>query len=129
MTKKSTIKKYDGKDVTRQAMSLRKTGDGLSQALAIDPLSVHIGDEITLVVRGEVASVQYKQDQKGTSDLTEVIIVNGGTITVADDIEVIDALLAAQAEKNTLAKEKAEGIQRIPGTPGADEGEPEDGDE
>ena len=130
---KKAIKTVDGRPVVAQTMSLRRTGDGLSSALEIDPLDVHIGDDIVLVVRGRVAGknlVEADPKDPDDDDLNEVVVVYGGTITVAEDAGALQEMLDVQAEKNKVAAERKKGVQRIPGTdPTADAMAEKDGDE
>ena len=125
---KKKIKTVGGRPVVAQKMSLRRVGDGLSSALEVEPLDMSIGDSIVLVVRGHVAGVNLvESDPKDpdNDDLDEVLVVHGGTITVADDTAELKEMLDAQAEQNKLLEERKKGIQRIPGTDGS---EPADGD-
>ncbi len=121
---KKAIKTVDGRPVVAQTMALRRTGDGLSAALEIDPLDVHIGDDIVLVVRGRIAGknlVEADPKDPDDDDLNEVVVVYGGTITVAEDTGALTKMLDAQAAKNQVLKEKKAGVQRIPGTEVGDE--------
>lgn len=116
---KKKIKTVGGRPVVAQKMSLRRVGDGLSAALEIDPLDHGIGDNIVLVVRGHVAGVNLVESDpkdQDNDDLDEVLVVHGGTITVADDDGALQEMLDTQAEKNRIAAERKKGVQTIPGT-------------
>ncbi|MDQ1429196.1 MAG: hypothetical protein QOK39_2672 [Acidimicrobiaceae bacterium] len=53
---------FDGFEVRRSAVRITKAGDGLSEALKVQPRALHYGDEVFYILRGKVAQVNHKGD-------------------------------------------------------------------
>lgn len=106
---------FEGMPVTRAGVSIRNAGDGLSEALKVDPVELHQGDRVVIVMEGEVSSVQFqptdKEDPAGAQIRTHVI--KAGTATLVDR-DLVAAALDEQSERNLRAKEEAAGIERLP---------------
>lgn len=51
---------FEGRDVLQTTLRVTKTGDGLSQAMAIEPAEWHVGDRVTLVVDAVVSKVIHE---------------------------------------------------------------------
>lgn len=107
---------YLGVPVVRTAIAIRNTGDGLSQAMAIDPVVYPPGTRLTVVLDCVVHGHDHdrildKGDDTGTMLLTQVL--KAGTAVIVDRDLVAD-VLDAQAERIQLAKEAAAGVQRLP---------------
>lgn len=114
---------YGGKPVTRTAIKITNAGDGLSQGLAIDPQVLALGDTHYVVLECIVDSHEHdrimdKNNDTGLLVLNQVLKAGTGTLI---DKELVAEVIAEQAtrieaarEAAKLAKEQAEGIQRIP---------------
>jgi len=50
---------FEGRDVTSAEMSLRNVGDGLSSAMKLDPVVLHHGDRVMLLIEAEVVDVAH----------------------------------------------------------------------
>lgn len=99
---------YDDKPVTALAVKIMKTGDGLSDALEVDPVCHHEGEPGYYLVKTNTRQIAYqrrKQTDRGltryeTHDAIEVVEVG------SDDGE---SLLAKQrAHLNTLRERQAQ---------------------
>lgn len=101
----------DGRDVLATTIKLVGAGDGLSAPLKIDPQVMHIGEKVYIVAECEVQGLGIKPI-KDTDCVTRIheLRVNTTAIVEEDDVRT---LLDAQREKQKLARESAEGIQRL----------------
>ncbi len=111
---------FEGHDVRRSTVKITKAGDGLSEALKIDPEAHHLGDEVYFVLRGIVTQVNHIPVSPVDDDLARVHTVTTQEITrvESDDVE---SFLAEAADRIKRAKEEAEGIQRLDVGPFDDE--------
>lgn len=107
--------KYQGKDVLRTSVSIRNAGDGLSEALAIEPEELGIGKTVFVVLECEVNAHDHKRMKKVKNALELVQVLTAGNATLVDESLVRD-LLDEQAAKLEAAYEEAEGIVKLPGT-------------
>lgn len=106
--------KHERDEVVSTTISVRKAGDGLSEAMETAPTVLERGDEVYVVLQCTVAQVQYPPI-KGREDLAEVQrkhVLTAGTATFLDDQVVRDAI-ARQDEANTLRREREAGVQRL----------------
>lgn len=108
MTNKSdTLGTFDGRDVLTTSVAITNAGDGLSQALGIDPQVMHIGDSGVIVLEYVVTKIGFTE-VKDTDVLNRVHTLRAGTAVIIDR-DVVAEALDAQA----LKIEKAKGVQRI----------------
>lgn len=54
-----TLGMYNGRDVIKMAMSLTNAGDGLSQAMSLEPAELHMGDRVLVLVEAVVTKEQH----------------------------------------------------------------------
>lgn len=114
MADTSKLSPFDGCPVVRTAIAVTKAGDGLSEALKVDPQEYHVGDKVYVVLECEVAAVRFKPVDKDTPDvLVREHTLRAGTATMVDG-DLVATQLAEQAERIQLAKEAAEGVARLP---------------
>ena len=106
---------FEGLPVTECAVALVRTGDGLSEAMQVDPVELHQGDKVFMVIEGQVNRIRFdpasKDDVDGSQKRTHTITARAGTIVPEGDVA---ALLAAQQERNLKAREAAAGIEPLP---------------
>lgn len=106
---------FDGKPVLRTTISVTNAGDGLSEAMAIDPRELHHGEVVHVVLECEVAKVRFDPIKDAPDHLTRVHQLRAGTATIVDAAMVQD-VLDRQRLAIEKAKEAAAGIARLPGT-------------
>ena len=116
---RSGLAPFEGHDVIATTISITKAGDGLSEALAIEPSELSIGDEVFVVLRTIVSKVSHAPVPKA-----EGCYVRQHTLRTEDGTIIDGALVAAavsgQAEKVRLAREKAAGVHRLFEAEGSD---------
>lgn len=105
---------FEGKPVRRSTISITNAGDGLSEAMKVEPVEHHQGDRVYVVLECEVAKVGFapidKDDPAG--DQARVHTFRAGTATIVD-ADLVATVIAEQREKNLKAKEDAAGIVRL----------------
>lgn len=94
---------FEGQDVADAAVKITNAGDGLSEALRVQPKALHMDDVVYYVLRGTVTQVNHRSDKDG--DLTRVHTVKADAITEVDE-DTATKMLAASAD--ALAKARAE---------------------
>src|SRR5262245_46125916 len=111
----SQLAPFEGADVLRTQVAVTNAGDGLSQALGIQPQAIKLGQTFYVVLECLVQQIKYVPavDKQHPEDgLARVHVLRAGRATLVDKEAVTEAL-DAQAEKIRLAREAAEGIQRL----------------
>lgn len=99
---------FDGRDVISTSLSVTNAGDGLSAAMTVEPVLLHHGDVVIVVLECEVTKIGFVEI-KDTDVLNRVHTLRAGTATIIDR-DVVAEALDAQA----LKIEKAKGIARLP---------------
>lgn len=135
MSDAPALQPFEGHPVISTAIKVTKAGDGLSAALQIEPREMHIGDEVFLVLKGSISTVQFLPVAKAEGNYSRGHVFVTETATLVDG-DLVEEVIAAQEEKieadklaRQKAKEEAAGVSRIPGTEpwpsGEDDGLPE----
>ncbi len=126
---------FEGIEVVGATISVRKAGDGLSTALAVDPSPYHKGDRVYVVLETSCAAITYKASkEKGQEDLLvrehvldtqHAAIVSGAS--VAKMLKEAKKEQAEHAAKVAEQKAADKGTIKIDGT-NLDDVEPSDAD-
>lgn len=106
------LEPFEGTEVIAASIAITKAGDGLSDALSVEPEAFHLGERLYVVLECEVAKVRYS-DVKDTGSLRREHTFEARGATLVDATLVAD-LVQAQREKIQHAKEQAAGIERLP---------------
>ena len=109
---------FDGAEVIKTSIAITNAGDGLSEALKVDPQSLHIGDTVHVVLECVVTKVSFVAIKDAPGRLARVHVLRAGGATMVD-ADLVEAHLDEQAERILAAKEEELGIMRL--TPVADE--------
>ncbi len=112
------LSNFEGSEVITARITITKAGDGLSEPLDLRPVELHTGEEVFVLLRGEVAEVRHK-GVKGTDAMARVHVVATNLATLVDGetgaaiLASIEADLAEKREADERAAEASAGIQRI----------------
>jgi len=107
MTKASNqLPMFERQQVDRSAVKITKAGDGLSEALAIEPKALILGSEVFYVVRAKVRRVAHDMDQD--ENVTRVHTLDVMQITEVDRSQV-ERMLDEAAEELQRRKDEASG--------------------
>lgn len=105
---------FEGADVVAATVAIRNTGDGLSQAMSIDPVEYHGGDRLYVVLECDVVDLQFPladKDNVSGPRVRKHILKAGHAVVV--DADLVKGLIDEQADRIARAKEEAAGIQRL----------------
>lgn len=92
---------YEGQDVIRTSVALRKAGDGLSKSIAIEPAKLRIGSKVFVLVECTVGP--HKHVPIEDTDCLEL-----KQDLIADTCSMVDADFAAEKiEEQKLALKRA----------------------
>jgi glucokinase len=98
---------FDGKAVLSAGIAITGAGDGLSEALAVEPQEFHHGEKVYVVIETEVAKVRF-DPVKDTEGLRRVHFLKAGTATIVGESVVAEAL-----EEQKRKIEEHRGISRL----------------
>lgn len=113
--KEHAVKKFEGRAVVSSKLSIRGAGEGLSQALAMDPIELHVDDEVYVLLKGKVRNIafpQYDTKDSDNEDLCREHILDTEHATIVT-AEFAEAEVAASKEALTKKLEEAAGILRL----------------
>lgn len=106
---------FEGSPVIGTALILRKTGDGWSTAMELDPTRLHVGEVFCFGGEAEVTSINHPTaDKKSDSDEVIRVHVADTAIIKLIDPDLLRSALDEQRERIALAEEAKRGIQRLP---------------
>lgn len=109
---------YKGRAVVGATVKIRNTGDGLSSAMAVEPVELEVGTRVHVVLECVVEKHLHEPEEKNVYD--RLILVNdlkAGRATIVDGSIVRDHL-----DEQQRKIEEADGVLHLPGT-GDDGGE------
>lgn len=82
------LEPFEKKPVIRCEVKITKAGDGLSDALQVDPVEMHVNDRVFFVLEAEVASIQFVRMSPAGNDLRRVHVLATQRITQVDGADV-----------------------------------------
>jgi hypothetical protein len=106
------LEPFEGIDVIGAKIKITNAGDGLSEALGVEPQAFHLGEKLYVVLEVEVAKVQHVE-AKDTNSLLREHTLKAQAATIVDATLVGD-LVDAQKMIIRRAKEQAAGIEPLP---------------
>ena len=118
---------FEGLPVVRSAVRITRAGDGLSEALKLDPRALHRGEEVFFVLKGTVDQVNFRpvsQEEDGL--LIRVHTVRASEIALVDPGQV-EHFLASERLRIKRLQDEAASREPLPGIddePEDDHGEP-----
>lgn len=109
----SALSPFDGRAVIRTQIAVTNAGDGLSNALKIEPREFRHGEVVYVVLECEVSKVGFVPVAADVEELSRVHTFKAQGATIVD-AAVVRAHLDEQAERIRLAHEQSQGIVRLP---------------
>ncbi len=91
------LSEYQGHLVTGATVSIRNTGDGLSQAMKVDPVELELGATVYVVLACEVEKHRF-EPADFANDLVLVNMLKAGAATIVDR-KVVGKFIDAQSKK------------------------------
>lgn len=108
----AALKQHDGRDIRQHQIKVRNTGDGLSQAVTVDPVDLHIGDTVYALIECKKSKDGF-EEINGGDDLKMVHVLRGGSATLITR-DIARPLVEAQTERIIKARDEATGNQQLP---------------
>lgn len=102
------LHKFEGREVIGTKVAITGAGDGLSQAMAIEPVELSLGQTVTVAVECVVDKITYEQVTKDNTALVRVQRLKAGTATIIDPSLVAEAL-----ESQRIKIEQSKGVERL----------------
>lgn len=107
------LPEFEGRAVVRSAVKITRAGDGLSEALKLEPTALHHRDEVFFVLRGQVTQINHRPASREEDDLVRVHTVEAQEIAMVGQAEV-DELLAAERDRVKRLRDEDAGREPLP---------------
>lgn len=104
----TALRSFEGQEVIGARVKVTNAGDGLSDAMSIDPEEYPIGTHLTVVMQTVVTRASYEPVPK-TDSLMRVHTLRAGLATIVDG-----GVAAPMLEEQRVKIEEAKGIKRLP---------------
>lgn len=89
-----SLPQYGGRDVIAATIKVTKTGDGLSDAMKVEPVALNHGAQVYLVVKCDVVDVQHPYaDKKRRDTLLRKHVLEANEVAIVDEAEVAELLI------------------------------------
>lgn len=115
----SGLPEYLGKPTVRTTIAVTNTGDGLSQAMAVDPVVYEPGSTQYVVIECDVPSHTFELNEDG--DAYELKQKLRGGVAVVVDADLVKRVVDEQRERIRKARDEAQGIMAMPFEAGSDD--------
>lgn len=92
-----TLTPFDGRIVIGSSVRVHNAGDGLSKAMGVEPVELHTGDKVYVVLETEVGPITH-DPVKETGQYIRIHHLKAGTGTIVDS-ELVKNVIDAQAKK------------------------------
>lgn len=129
------LEPFEGCPVIGSAIEIPNAAGGFQEAMKFEPVELHVGDEVFVVLRCVVKKVRFQPPNKageGSEDLVRVHVLSADEAAMVDG-DLVKVHLAQQAARILAAKEEIDGTFHLPGLiedpPGMWEKSPEDAHE
>lgn len=103
---------FDERDVRSTTIAITNAGDGLSKAMKVDPMLMHLGEKVYVVLECEVAKVRFDPIEKNGADLQRVHVLRAGNATIVDG-KLVKRELEDQIARIEKARDEETGAQRL----------------
>lgn len=105
-TQQDELRDFEGRHIARATVKITNAGDGLSEALAIQPEEIELDEDRSYVLQGKCVRVSIEVDKNGVASRVHTIKTHG--------ISPIDPKIAAKAigqyrDETERAKAEAQG--------------------
>lgn len=103
---------FEGRAVTKTTISVRNAGDGLSQAMKVDPQLLHQSDTVYVVMECKVGPVQFDPIKDSETECERKHVLRAGAATIVD-ADLVKGAVAAMTEKIIAKREEERGLQQM----------------
>ena len=105
MTQAPALPLFEENAVSVSRVKIVNAGDGLSEALKVDPVALFLDDEVYYVLQGKVTSVAHVVDKDGITSRVHTIKADG--IAPIDQETARKAIQTAAEETERIRAEQA----------------------
>jgi hypothetical protein len=122
MSPRDDLTVFEGHDVLDVKVAVTHVGDGLTDALAVEPNELRLGQRVMVLVEAVVTDVRFKPLSEGRPEdgLCRTHTLKAGTATWVADDDGMREMLADQRDRILRAREEAAGVQRLEDADGID---------
>jgi hypothetical protein len=106
------LENFEGNPVTAVGVEVRNAGGGLSEALSVDPVMLHGGDTVYVVMRCDVTGVNHKPIKGDEGNWKRVHVMRATDATIMDSAAIRKAI-DSQRERIKKEAERKAGIERM----------------
>lgn len=103
----SGLHSFEGREVIATRVAVTNAGDGLSEAMTIDPEELALGSTVYVVLECETTRIGY-EPVKDTGTLLRKHTLRAGTATLVDG-----ALVSEVLDQQRVRIEQAKGVERL----------------
>ncbi len=103
---------FEGNPVTTVGVEVRNAGGGLSEALDIEPVILHGGDTVYVVMRCDVTGVNHKPVKGDEGNWKRIMVMRATDCTILDTAAVRKAI-DTQRERIRREHERRKGIDHL----------------
>jgi hypothetical protein len=109
-----TLSKFERRPVTRAAVKITRAGDGLSEAMRLEPEALNYDDEVFFVLRGVVEKITHEPNdsRKDRGNMVRVHVIRTTEVARVQGDDVKE-LLAREADRVARLREAEAGVQRL----------------
>jgi len=100
---------FERRRVDEARVRITKAGDGLSEALRVEPRALHLGDQVAYVLRGTVRQVNHRSREIDEIEIVTRLHTVEATAITEIDADLADKLLNEAAEMLAAAQAEADG--------------------
>lgn len=86
---------YQGRPIVGFGIIVRNAGDGLSQAMAVEPMDIQVGDEVYLLVEAKCVDVHHPAEDPKYPEIggvRKIPVLRAGTATFIDGEQAAGAI-------------------------------------
>lgn len=102
---KTALPEFEQQSVNNATVRITNAGDGLSDALKVDPKALHLGQEVFYILSGDVTQINHVEKD---DVLTRVHTVKASAITEVDG-DLASKLLTEAAEELQRRRDEISG--------------------
>lgn len=114
------LNSFEGADVLQAQIKITRAGDGLSEALQVEPIEHHVGDIVHVVLRCRVGGVTLEPVKPG-KDSAELNILKRVHKFVTEAGTIVDAdLVTGVLDEQKRKIDAARGVHALPFDAGLD---------
>jgi hypothetical protein len=103
---------FEGSPVTAVGVEIRNAGGGLSEALDVDPIVLHGGDTVYVVMRCDVTGVNHQPIKGDEGNWKRVHVMRATDATILDSSAVRKAI-DSQRDRIRREHERRKGVEHL----------------